>query len=281
MAGRQPITPPQEWGGAGSGRFRTRSDAAVTAAPEASARYVERHPARRFLGAGLAPPRKRHARRVGVATCPPTAVPCAARLCRAVRGGERGLTGSVTVRRTLPAGSTDLGEAEAPKSHTGRTFRLSRALLADQEAHRARRAGERLRGGRPTAVRIYGRHARPRHGAPVVRVTSRRPHVGLQRGRLLLRGAHPPAAHPGQFGPGPDPHGRAPGGAFGGRALPRAPDVRRESRPAPGGRGDGVRVPAPAAAAVGPWEARAPCQVQLPRRYSGAGESRRSTRSSR
>jgi integrase len=57
-------------------------------------------------------------------------------------------TGAVTIRRNLPAGGTDLAEAMAPKTHAGgRTFRLSRVLLADLEAHRARQAEERLRVG--------------------------------------------------------------------------------------------------------------------------------------
>lgn len=57
--GRWSIGPPHVRGGAGSARVRIRSGAVPGALPEASARYVERRPARRGRGARLAPPAHR------------------------------------------------------------------------------------------------------------------------------------------------------------------------------------------------------------------------------
>jgi hypothetical protein len=62
--------------------------------------------------------------------------------------------GAVTIRRNLPAGITSLEEEKVPKTHAGgRTCRLSRALLADQKAHRVRQSGERLRAGAASSAR--------------------------------------------------------------------------------------------------------------------------------
>ena len=56
--------------------------------------------------------------------------------------------GTVTVQRNLPSGTNDLADAKAPKTAAGgRTFRLSRALLAALEAHRRRQVEERLGAG--------------------------------------------------------------------------------------------------------------------------------------